>query len=248
MGSKRKVLRIMLAAFTTVTMVMLLLPFTLSPASASTVGPQTVTGNSTCGDFAENGSEIKIEGPSDLTSKDSGTYTDGTLVVELEIYETGMGPAFDWSSNLGVDVVVVKGGPAANVYRYTPAATGDTELHSPLNKNSGEWYGLSHVSFCYLQANETTADAAVDTTTTTLAPRATSESPTTSPGPSTTGAEVLPTQVIASTTTSQPAAEVSNVQQLPFTGLPAGWGLALGLSFLGAGITALALTRETQKD
>ncbi|HXV72260.1 MAG TPA: hypothetical protein VEB69_12790, partial [Acidimicrobiia bacterium] len=180
------------------------------------------------------------------------TYTDGVLVVDIEIYETAMGPAFDWSSNLGVDVVVVKGGPAANVYRYTPAATGDTELHSPLNNNSDKWYGLSHISFCYLHTNQTTVTGAADTTTkttletTTVAVSPTEETP--SQGPSTTGAEVLPGQVTTSTTKPPTTVEMSDLQQLPLTGLSAGWGWALGLSLLGAGIAGLALAREVRED
>jgi uncharacterized repeat protein (TIGR01451 family) len=58
---------------------------------------------------------------------------------------------FDWTSNIGVDSVFVKGGDNGNFYLYDPPAEdlGDTSLHSPVNHNNNEYFGLSHVSFCY---------------------------------------------------------------------------------------------------
>jgi len=62
---------------------------------------------------------------------------------------TDDGVYFDWSSpTLPMDAVVSKGGPTANVYYYTPASTGDTHLHSPINP-SNEPAEISHISFCY---------------------------------------------------------------------------------------------------
>lgn len=112
----------------------------------------------TCDDVSEGDTEFKIETSTDLTDKDSGTYTDGRLIVDLEIYETEMGWAFDWSANLDVCAVLAKGGTGANFYRYVPATNGDTLLLSPVNLSSEGWYGLSHISFCY--------DAEPTTTTT----------------------------------------------------------------------------------
>ncbi|MCI0398418.1 MAG: hypothetical protein L0332_06115 [Chloroflexi bacterium] len=57
----------------------------------------------------------------------------------------------DWSSTFGIDAVIVKGGSNANLYIYDPPAEsfGDSGLHSPINPNNGDPFGLSHVEFCY---------------------------------------------------------------------------------------------------
>jgi hypothetical protein len=49
-----------------------------------------------------------------------------------------------WSSTLSIDAVIVKGGPDANVYVYSPEAFSDTNLTTP-----GGDFGVSHVEFCY---------------------------------------------------------------------------------------------------
>lgn len=50
-----------------------------------------------------------------------------------------------WSATLGIDAVIVKGGPNANVYVYNPESMGDTNLVTP--NNGG--FGVSHIEFCY---------------------------------------------------------------------------------------------------
>jgi hypothetical protein len=253
MGQKERLLRRALGVFTTLAVLMLMLPFTGSVALGSSVEPETVDGNPTCGDFTDGGIEFKIENPGD------GTYTHDDFSVDLAVYETSMGPEFDWSSNLGVDVVVAKGGPNANVYRYNPTVTGDKGLHSPVNP-SGEWCGLSHISFCYIEGATITTEAAdttttvetttteLETTTTRIEPTTLQSGPTSSEVPTTAHAstttiieaEVLPTQLTTSTT----AAEVFPAEELPFTGMPTLRLWVLGLSLVGAGVTALALERE----
>jgi hypothetical protein len=59
------------------------------------------------------------------------------------VYDEGEIKSFDWSSTLPIDAVIVKGGKGANVFKYDPAATGDTNLYAPSNK------GISHVTFCW---------------------------------------------------------------------------------------------------
>lgn len=108
------------------------------PAGASHVSPTHVQGNPTCGDFGD-WTELKIE------PVDSGTSSDGTLSVTISV----SGGSFTWSSNIGVDAVVVKGGPNANLYNYSPEATSDSGLSAPTNPGNGEPYGLSHISVCY---------------------------------------------------------------------------------------------------
>jgi uncharacterized repeat protein (TIGR01451 family) len=58
------------------------------------------------------------------------------------------GTFFDWSSDFGIDAVIVKGGNASNVYEYDPESQGDSGLHAPDNASEGP-AGLSHVEFCY---------------------------------------------------------------------------------------------------
>lgn len=72
---------------------------------------------------------------------------DGTLTVTT----TGSGNQyFDWTSNLGVDAVIVKGGPNADAFVYDVSeSTGDTLLHAPENPNGSGPYGISHIDFCY---------------------------------------------------------------------------------------------------
>lgn len=79
----------------------------------------------------------------------SGTVGDGTLSVTVTVNDTSEGETFDFSSNLPIVTVFVKGGPVSNRYVYDPAVTSDSGLHAPVNPNSGKYYGLSHIVFCY---------------------------------------------------------------------------------------------------
>jgi len=111
-------------------------------ARATHVTPIFVAGNPTCGSLTTGLIELKVEPVA------YGTFTDGTLTVMISGVSNNTFNTFDWSSNIGVDVVVVKGGPNANQYNYSPEATSDLDLHSP-NNGPTRFYGLSHVSFCY---------------------------------------------------------------------------------------------------
>jgi hypothetical protein len=115
----------------------------VKPAAATHVDPVFVAGNPNCVtlDYAF-GFKPQPEPPP------SGTYTfpDGFNTVTI----TSDGTFFDWTSTLGIDAVIVKGGPNANVYIYDPPAEAfsDTGLHSPANP-SGGFAGISHIEFCY---------------------------------------------------------------------------------------------------
>lgn len=50
---------------------------------------------------------------------------------------------FDWSSTRSISALIVKAGPAANVYPYNPASFGDTNL------NTGNGLGVSHIEVCF---------------------------------------------------------------------------------------------------
>jgi hypothetical protein len=153
--------------------------FTVLPASATHVPPTTQAGNVAC---PAGLTELKVEPVAD------GTFTDGTLTVTIDVRDTADGQVFDWTSNIGVDVVIVKGGNASNVYTYVPESMGDTGLHAPENR-SGNFAGLSHISFCYDAGEE-------PTTTTTTSP------PTTTPTSTTTTTETPSTTTPTSTSTT----------------------------------------------
>ena len=59
------------------------------------------------------------------------------------------GTSFDWSATNSIGAVIVKGGPAANVFSYIPQVFSDTNLYAPTNPNNNQPYGISHVTFCW---------------------------------------------------------------------------------------------------
>ncbi len=112
----------------------------LSPtlASAIHVGPMFFVDNPECSFINASWTELKVDPPT------GGNHDDGVLFVTLT-FPGGVPDSVDWTSNIGVDAVIVKGGPDANVYRYDPPAeeTSDTGLLTPDSS------AISHVSFCY---------------------------------------------------------------------------------------------------
>ena len=113
-------------------------------ASAASVTPTPInSGNPTCSEFNSGWTELKVENPG------NGTFTDGTLTVTISNFQnssSGTPGSFDWSSNIGVDAVLVKAGSDKhNLYVYNPELTGDTNL----GPQAGAGNGISHLSFCY---------------------------------------------------------------------------------------------------
>src|SRR5687768_15722301 len=131
-----------------ITMFMTLGLSSLSNAEAAPmtnhVTPTVVSGNPSCPTGL---TELKVEPVPDADG--NYNYNDGILFVTITIVNTANGQTFKWTSNIGVDVVIVKGGPNANVFVYNPEATSDTGLHAPVNSDNGQYFGLSHISFCY---------------------------------------------------------------------------------------------------
>lgn len=124
-------------------------------ASATEIVPTIVTGNPSCIDLGyETGFKIP-EAPDGVW-----TAPDGFVV---DIYNDG-GVYLSWASSIGVDAVIVKGGPNANVYEYSPEALSDTGLHAPINAPTGDPYALLHAEFCY--DFELTVTKTADTTLT----------------------------------------------------------------------------------
>ena len=125
-----------------------------TPAAAQVAGPPSGDGvqpvftvdNPTCADLDPGTTELKVEPVAD------GTFTDGFLIVTIDVRDTADGPVFDFTSNIGIDSVFVKGGPDGNFYNYQDTIgenSSDTDLHAPVNPSSGDFFGLSHISFCY---------------------------------------------------------------------------------------------------
>lgn len=107
-----------------------------SGVTASHVTPESFLGNFQC-----EAGDTKIDPVA------GGTYDlAGGGTITITVIQTASGPTFDFTtSGATVSSVVVKGGPAYNLYTYAPPVTSDTGLHAPLNPSNGKWYGLSHL-------------------------------------------------------------------------------------------------------
>src|SRR3712207_528513 len=85
-----------------------------------------------------------------------GPVSDGTLEVEFDVNakdpnDPDSFQTVDWTSNIGVDAVIIKATDAGNAYVYDPPgpeSLGDNGLQAP-NANSGKPADVSHVTFCY---------------------------------------------------------------------------------------------------
>lgn len=115
------------------------------PPSTDGIQPVLFLGNQTCGTVTGGAAifDHKIE------PVQSGTYIIGGVSVTLAVTTSPAGPLVSWTSTLGITSVFVKGGSAGNLYAYPAEDNGDSNLHSPVNPSNGQYYGLSHVSFCY---------------------------------------------------------------------------------------------------
>jgi hypothetical protein len=186
-------------------LVAMMITFSVVPASATHVEPILIPGNPTCGSLGfEN--EFKV----DEEMVESGDFGDGDLLVSILVYSTSDGQEFDWSANFALSVVVAKGGPDANLYEYDPAVASDTGLHAPFNANSGQWYGLSHLSFCYDDSDVTTTTTTEpEETTTTTVPEETTTTTVPEEATTTTVPEEATTTTVPedTTTTTEPEVE-----------------------------------------
>jgi hypothetical protein len=165
----------------------------MSPAFAASVDPILIEGNQDCAAATGLTQLTKIEPVSSQTK-------DGVTV-------TVSGDTFDWSSTVTIAAVFVKGGSDGLLYDYRPAgATSDTDLHAPVNPNTGGYYGLSHITFCVPDTSTTTqptTPTTQPTTTTTEATTTTTEATTTTTEATTTTTEATTTTTEATTTTTE---------------------------------------------
>ncbi|GIU10277.1 MULTISPECIES: hypothetical protein [unclassified Shewanella] len=117
--------------------------------SAGGFQPQEFAGNPTCSEFFNNEDlrELKVEPVYD------GTYSDydGELSVTLDVQKGAKTLSWDQGDSAVIMLgVFVKGGPGGNLYNYMGSFTSsDAGLHAP-EKASNKFYGLSHISFCYI--------------------------------------------------------------------------------------------------
>ena len=119
------------------------------PVSDNGVVPIYIAGNPSCTDLGYDFGFKPQVGGSDYNG---GYYTFSFPGDSFNTVTVDSGGVYvEWSSTLGIDAVIVKGGPNANNYVYDPPeeSFGDSGLASPINPKTGQPYGLSHIEFCY---------------------------------------------------------------------------------------------------
>ncbi|MBD3288769.1 hypothetical protein GF337_08210, partial [candidate division KSB1 bacterium] len=124
---------------------------TMNNASAANVAPILEEGNPDCGDLQYCSCSMSFKPQPEPPP--SGTYPypndpSNSITINSD------GTNFSWTSTLPVCCVIVKGGPNANVYVYDPKSYGDNDLHAPTNPNNGRLYEISHIEFCYDEAQQ----------------------------------------------------------------------------------------------
>ncbi len=112
------------------------------PSATAQTSVTYVAGNPTCQDRGYAFGFKPQVGENDF---DSGTW-DGYFPDGINtLHIVASGPyVTEWSSSLGIDAVIVKGGPGANVYEYNPEAFSGGNLSTP---DAGP--AVSHIEFCY---------------------------------------------------------------------------------------------------
>ncbi len=93
----------------------------------------------------------------------------GTVKVVLS--SLSCGPVISWEASPGVVIheIIVKGGPVANSYDYSginPPPLFDGMLHAPIGAGPGglQYYGVSHIDFCYTYDPPATLSCDVEVT------------------------------------------------------------------------------------
>ena len=185
------------------------------------------------------------------SSLDSGflSQTDGSYSTAYMDYTISGGDKTvnitSQAYNLLIHAIVVKGGPAYNVF-----TAAETDMTSPPNSN-GVTPRISHWFVCYEMLPETTSTTTTTTTTTTVAPSSTTTTTTTTTTEapaSTTTTTVAPTTVAPVTTlaTTTTAAGVLPPfdPQLPETGSNSRQLLSFAMLMFGVGVILRALVRR----
>jgi len=222
--------------------------------------PVPIEGNLDCADLAElleledvEWEEDKIEpfpdanGSYDYTLSDRGTPDDESddAVFTLEVFDR---KRFNWTSNVGIDAIVSKGGDGAggSYYYYFDGEelTEDVDYTVP---PWGQWdrNSISHVTICWddEDAPETTTTTSTtmpeETTTTTAPPTTDTTAP---PSSDTTATTVAPSSTV---TTAAPTTTTTVGEELPETGSNSTMMLvALGAALLAVGAGLVFGTRR----
>lgn len=125
---------------------------------AANADGELLLGNQNCAEAIPGALELRINAPAD------GTFPSGdgfSVTIDVQTLDSDVGDhqgnqkggqVFDFTASGGSVIgAVVKGGPDANFYDYRPGGvvSGDN-LHAPVNTSNKKFYGLSHLSFCYV--------------------------------------------------------------------------------------------------
>jgi len=214
------------------------------------------SGERRCTDFDPAWSELEV----DPVDNGNGTYTDDTLIVTVDFNRDTQ--LLDWTSNIGVDAVWMKGSEdAGSLYTYDPESTGDTGLHTPPKPGTDHFWSLNHALFCYdvesstptptpspsVSPTETVSPTPTPTETTSPSPSPSvspTQTETASPSP-TPSASVLPTQTERS---GSPLPGVSvKGSQLGRTGSDVMRWLLIGAMLVAFGLVSFAVVRRTER-
>lgn len=208
-------------------------------AGAASVEPVFLAGatnqGKACADLQGEGqtwTELKVD------PNANGTFNDGTLTVTIT--NTTSDDTFDWTSNIGVDAVVVKGGEAgSHLYRYDPPteSTGDTGLGVPTPSNNS----ISHIVFCYDLPDATATPTPTPTptpTATATPPAGATATPTATATPVSTAAGQSRAPSALPATGDEPGGDDSSSSALP---------LALGALAILGGVGTLAAAARRRR-
>jgi hypothetical protein len=117
------------------------------PVAAGQGEPILVEGTPSCESLGLTPFSYKVE-PAESGIYGLDEYWGGLNTVTVTIPDL----TFDWSTTLGIDAVIVKGGPDANLYTYTQESmsnAGYPSLHAPVNPGNGMYYDVTHIEFCF---------------------------------------------------------------------------------------------------
>jgi LPXTG-motif cell wall-anchored protein len=160
-----------------------------------------VEGNPTCADLGDFDHEFKI----DEQPVEGTTYDDPNSDFSVTITDVTEGDpmTFSFEANTPVSAVFVKSGTGGLLYTFDPPSTTGTDLASPNDS-------ISHVSFCWNEAEETTTTTEGSTTTT-------EGSTTTTEGSTTTTVGSTTTSSMGATSTTQPGGSTTTAPSVGAT-------------------------------
>lgn len=126
-------------------------PFTALAATGDASEPISMNGIVPEIHEGSNGGNVTCEQLGYNASSTRNDYNNGSFddAWPSGITATTDGIFISWSSTFGISAIIVKGGPNANVYTYSPVSMGDSGLASPINANNQRPYGLSNLTFCW---------------------------------------------------------------------------------------------------